>query len=617
MNTIREKGSKNKIARTIPLLGLIIIAVTIAGLAVDVNRQAGDNFYKDYMRLQDVFLKIHQNYVENVESKQLVDHAIDGMLSILDPHTNYMEKKQYNELMIKMDAQFGGLGIQIAIRDKVLTVMTPIQGTPADRAGIQSGDQIVKINGKSTAGITIEEAVGKLRGEPGTDVVITIRRPGEKDLDYKITRGIIHIKAVPFYNVFNDSIGYVELKEFSNIAGKEVEKAVKELLKKKIKGVILDLRFNPGGALPQAIEVAEKFLPEKSLVVFTRGRMQGQNSDYSSASPPLIPSDMPMVVLVNYASASASEIVAGAIQDWDKGLIVGDTTFGKGSVQTLLPLDESHHLKMTTAFYYTPSGRCINKPENGIRAKGLKSSDGEDGDGEDSASEKTNAGSAKDSVKKDTTTYKTKNGRIVYGGGGIVPDTVVKPKIPEYLLRILFLKDAFFSFSTSEYLKLKAQHVKIEKGFEVNEAIMADFQHFLDSTHFKFQNQTQSMFEDFKVKTGITPDTTRDSTGKIKKDASAVDPGKPKWSKNELEALKKISQQIDNVLNEKSRSEFIGNAPEIRKYVRDALLSREFGPESDVVYRARFSDDVQFQAALKLLANKTAYDRLLKPKGKK
>ncbi|HEX7509709.1 MAG TPA: PDZ domain-containing protein, partial [Chitinivibrionales bacterium] len=233
MNVKQEKKSTMKLGRWVPFFGLIILVVTIAGLAVDLNRQDGDNFYKDFIRLQTVFMTVHQKYVEPIDSKQLVDHAIDGMLSILDPHTNYMEKKSYNELMVKMDAQFGGLGIQIAIRDKVLTVMTPIQGTPADRAGIQSGDQIVKINGKATTGITIEEAVSKLRGEPGTDVIITIRRPGEKDLDYKITRGIIHIKAVPFSGVFNDSIGYVELKEFSNIAGKEVEKAVKELLKKK------------------------------------------------------------------------------------------------------------------------------------------------------------------------------------------------------------------------------------------------------------------------------------------------------------------------------------------------------------------------------------------------
>ena len=639
MQNMSDHGAKTGISKSIPLLGLIILMVTIAGLAVDVHKSDGDNFYKDFIRLQDVVLKVHQKYVEKIDSKQLVDHAIEGMLSILDPHSTYMEKKQYNELMIKMDAQFGGLGIQIAIRDKVLTVMTPISGTPADRAGIQSGDQIVKINGKPTAGISIEEAVGKLRGEPGTDVTITIRRPSEKDLDYTITRGIIHIKAVPYYNVFNDSIGYVELKEFSNIAGKEVEKAIRELLKKKIKGIVLDLRYNPGGALPQAIEVAEKFLREKSLVVYTKGRMEGQNYEYASSSTPLIPPEMPMVVLVNYASASASEIVAGAIQDWDKGIIVGDTTFGKGSVQTLLPLDENHHIKLTTAFYYTPSGRCINKPENGIRAKGMKENTDDEETSDDSATAGASKSGASDSTVKDTTTYKTKQGRIVYGGGGIVPDTVIKPKIPDYLLRLLFLKDAFFSFANSEYSRLKAQHVKIDKSFIISDAIYGDFQHYLDSIHFNYQNQNQMMFEDFKVRCGIVPDTSKKSAAASKKDSLASgakklkmskeelqsmekkgnplsDANQSKFSKDELEVLRKLSVQIDGIFSKNSKNEYVENAAEIKKYIRDALLTRESGPESDVVYRSRLDEDVQFQAALRLLSNRSVYDRLLKPKSK-
>ena len=641
MRSVRGNDSKTGVSKSIPLLGLIILMVTIAGLAVDVNKYDGDNFYKDFIRLQNVVLTVHQKYVEKIDSKQLIDNAIDGMLSILDPHSTYMEKKQYNELMIKMDAQFGGLGIQIAIRDKVLTVMTPISGTPADRAGIQSGDQIVKINGKSTAGISIEEAVSKLRGEPGTDVTITIRRRGEKDLDYTITRGIIHIKAVPYYNVYNDSIGYLELAEFSNIAGKEVEKAVKELMKKKIKGIILDLRFNPGGPLPQAIEVAEKFLPERSLVIYTKGRMQGQNYEYSSSSSPLIPPDMPVVVLVNYATASASEIVAGAIQDWDKGLIVGDTTFGKGSVQTLMPLDESHHLKLTTAFYYTPSGRCINKPENGIRANNdAKSKSADEEDSDDTVDVDENKGdAAADSIARDTTTYRTKKGRIVYGGGGIVPDTVVKPKIPDYLLRMLLWKDAFFSFANNEYARLKARHVKIGRDFVVNEEIFADFQHYLDSIHFKFQNQTQAMFEDFKKRTGISVDTSNDTAAKPEenvpqdtskkgnpskkelkkldqKNAKRLEANQINLSKEELEALRKISQPIDELLTQQSKNDFVKNAPEIKRYIREALLTRENGRESDIVYRSKLDNDVQFQAALALLSNRPVYDRLLQPKSK-
>ncbi|MGB7567329.1 MAG: S41 family peptidase [Chitinivibrionales bacterium] len=619
MTIFSDNGSKKTFVKGIPLFGLIILFVTIAGLAVDVSKADGDSFYTDIMRFEHVALKIHQNYVESMDSKLLMDRAIDGMFQILDPHSAYFEKKQFDELMIQTEGKFGGLGIQISIRDKVLTVMTPIPGTPAERAGIQSGDQILKINGKSTAGITIDEAVGKLRGEPGTDVTINVRRRGEKDLDYKITREIIHIKAVPYYGVFNDSIGYITLKTFSEDAGKEVGKAVRELLKRKIKGIVLDLRFNPGGLLPQAIEVAEKFLPQKSLVVYTRGRMQNQNHEYYVTENPILPQDIPMIVLVNYASASASEIVSGAIQDWDKGLIVGDTTFGKGSVQSILPIDEDHHLKLTTAFYYTPSGRCINKPENAIRGKGAKTDDNEDADADEGEKSKQSAaGAAKDTAaKKDTTIYKTNKGRTVFGGGGIVPDTVIKQPMPDFLVRSLFIKDAFFSFANAEYNKLKAKHVKIDSSFVLSNEIFADFQHYLDSTHFKFQNQAQMMFEDFKARSGIVVDTAKDTSGKKSdKEAAAGELTKPKWTKEDLESIKKASVQLDNLLTQDSKREFSENAPEIKKYVKDALLSRELGQDSDYMYRLKLKDDVQFKAALALFANKALYDKLLKPKGK-
>lgn len=616
MTEFSDKESRKKMFKGIPSLGLIVIFVTIAGLAVDVSKSDGDSFYSDIMRFEHVALKIHQNYVQSMDSKLLMDRAIDGMFQILDPHSTYFQKKQFDELMIQTEGKFGGLGIQISIRDKVLTVMTPIPGTPAERAGIQSGDQILKINGKSTAGITIDEAVGKLRGEPGTDVTINVRRRGEKDLDYKITREIIHIKAVPYFGVFNDSIGYITLKTFSEDAGKEVGKAVRELLKRKIKGLVLDLRYNPGGLLPQAIEVAEKFLPQKSLVVYTRGRMQNQNHEYYATENPVLPQDIPMIVLVNYASASASEIVSGAIQDWDRGLIAGDTTFGKGSVQSILPIDEEHHLKLTTAFYYTPSGRCINKPENGIRGKGAKSDDNED-DGDDPEKGKQNAaGTAKDTgAKKDTTTYKTNKGRIVFGGGGIVPDTVLKQPSPDFLIRSLFIKDAFFSFANAEYNKLKAKRVKIDSTFAVSNEIYADFQHYLDSTHFKFQNQTQLMFEDFKVRSGIVSDTSKDTAKKTDKDAAA-EVAKPKWVKEELEAIKKISVQIDTILAQDSKREFLENAAEIKKYVKDAILARELGQDSEYMYRLKLQDDAQFKAALVLFSNKAVFEKILKPKGK-
>lgn len=600
----------------IPLFGVIVLIVVIVGLAFDVTKADSENFYKDTQRFDQVFLNIHQKYVESIDSKKLIDSAIDGMLRILDPHSNYFEKKQYDELIIQTEGKFGGLGIQISIRDKVLTVMTPIPGTPAERAGIQSGDQILKINGKSTEGITIDQAVGKLRGAPDTDVMITIRRRGEsKDLEYKITRAIIQIKPVPFYGVFGNGIGYLVLKTFSQDAGSEVEKALRELLKHNIKGIVFDLRYNPGGLLPQAIEVAEKFLSRNSLVVYTRGRMQAQNVQSYARSDPVLPPEIPLVVLVNSASASASEIVAGAIQDWDRGLILGDTTFGKGSVQTILQIDEVNHLKLTTAYYYTPSGRCINKPENA--ARGSKSF-GEDDDGgeKDSAAADSSAMAAKLKAGKDTTAYKTKNQRTVYGGGGIIPDTIIEYKMPGYVIRSLLIKDAFFSFATVEYPKLQAKHIKIDDKFIVGDALLKDFYHYLDSVNFKYQSYAQMLFDEFKSRAGIS-DSARDTTRKTSVDSAApLLQKKPDWTKDEIELLRKTSQQMGKVLAEENKREFAKSEVDVRTFIREALTVRVLGQENETVYRQKLMEDEQFKSALSIIANKAIYSRLLKPKGK-
>ncbi|HEX2958155.1 MAG TPA: S41 family peptidase [Chitinispirillaceae bacterium] len=592
-----------------PIAGVVIMIIIVAGLVVDVTKADSDNFYADIIRLDNVTQKIHQNYVEEMSSKDLIDNAIKGMMRILDPHTTYFEPKQYEELKIHTDGKFGGLGIQISIRDKVLTVMTPITGTPAFRAGIQSGDQILKIEGKSTAGITIDNAVNKLRGEPGTKVTITVRRKGEpKDNDYAITREVIHIKSVPYLGVLDSCIGYIQLSTFSQDAGSEVEKAIKELMKKDIKGVVFDLRHNPGGLLPQAIEVAEKFLARKSLIVSTRGRVRGQNNEYSSGAQPVLPLDIPLVVLVDYASASASEIVSGAVQDWDRGVILGDTTFGKGSVQSILPLDPTHHLKLTTAFYYTPAGRCINRPENAVR--GVESEDemGEEDDGEeiDSSSVKDSSKIAK-KPKADTTAYKTKNGRIVYGGGGIVPDTIVQQKMLTLPIRALLVKDAFFQFANFQYPKMKKQKVKVDSSFQVTPALMNDFYAFLDSIKFNYQNFAQMRFTEFKYGTGVTD--TLDSAGK----KISIYPDTLTLATNELQELKMLASRIDSILTGESKRELLENENEIKSFLREAIITREFGQDHEVYYRLKLSQDNQLKAAINLLLNKDKYASLLKP----
>lgn len=589
--------------------GVVILIVVALGIIADTIKADSKEFYSDIIRLDNVATRIHQHYVEEVISEDLIDNAIKGMLEILDPHTSFFKKKDYEELRIHTEGKFGGLGIQISIREKVLTVMTPISGTPASRAGIQSGDRIIKIDDESTYGITIDGAVAKLRGEPGSEVFITVQRKGEiKPLDFTITREIIVIKSVPFWGVLEQNIGYVKLVTFSQEAGDEVEKAIKELLKQNIKGLIFDLRHNPGGLLPQAIEVSEKFLDRKSLVVSTRGRLLNQNTDYQAKSNPVLPKDMPLVVLVSSSSASASEIVAGAIQDWDRGVILGDTTYGKGSVQSILPLDPEHHLKLTTAFYYTPSGRCINKAENGIRGNGVEGEDADkDVEKSDDIADSTNA----DQVAADTIDipeYKTKSGRVVYGGGGIIPDTIVDPYIPELAIRSLFYKDTFFKFANVKYPKLQSEKIVVDSAFKITGDILKEFYLFLDSIDFEYKNYTESKFDEFRSLAGLVEDTV----DKKDNESSDVD-GKPEWTPEELEELKIVSAKIEKILKKEGERELKKCEDVIIRFIREALLIRSMGQDNDIVYRTKLSNDKQTSIAVGILSDKKIYENLLKP----
>ncbi len=596
-----EERSMNRGMVRMPITGLVILIVVVSGLIFDTIKADGDGFYADIMRMDRVATKIHQNYVEPIESQTLIDHAIEGMLDILDPHTTYFQKKEYDELRIHTEGKFGGLGIQISIRDNVLTVMTPIGGTPASRAGIRAGDQIVEIDGESTKGIKLDEAVNKLRGEPGSEVDIKIRRKGlQKNIDFTITREIIRIKAVPFSGVVGDSVGYVRLNSFSQEAGEEIKKAVKKMLKEGIRGCVLDLRHNPGGLLPQAIDVASSFLPKKSLVVSTRGRAPMQNKEFEVPSRSVLPNDIPLIVLVDRASASASEIVAGAIQDWDRGVVLGDTTFGKGSVQSILPLDNTHHLKLTTALYYTPSGRCINKPENDV--KGDEADTSETGSAEVDTSGEESAAST-----EDTTVYRTSNGRIVYGGGGIIPDTIVEAEQYERIMRYLLVKDVFFKFANLEHPRLKKRGVTVDADYTVDQQTMADFHEFVDSLKDDYRSGAQVLLGEFKAAVGLVDTVDSASSEEDREDVAL--------SEAEQEQLRELSGQMERIMEAGVARELREQRDEIKRHVRRYLLVREFGQDHEVVYRNKLRDDQQLGAAATLLRSPEAYAALLKPPG--
>jgi len=344
-------------ART-AVVGLALVLVIIASGARH-GVVATDEAYEKLKVFTEVLTLIQANYTEEVHSKDLVYGAIRGMLETLDPHSSFMPPEVYREMQVETQGTFGGLGIEITVRDRQLTVVSPIEGTPADQAGILTGDRIVKINGEPTKDMTLIEAVRKLRGPRGSQVTITIMREGfTEGRDFAITREIIEVHSVRSFDL-GDKIGYIRLGSFQEKTARDLERALEQFQSSGAQALVLDLRNNPGGLLSQAVQVADLFLKKGQLIVYTEGRARNQDLRFSAEHTKNLP-QVPMVLLVNGGSASASEIVAGALQDHKRAVILGTTTFGKGSVQTVIPLNDGSGLRLTTAKYFTPRGETIH-----------------------------------------------------------------------------------------------------------------------------------------------------------------------------------------------------------------------------------------------------------------
>src|SRR5438105_2770302 len=314
--------------------------------------------YEELKTFTEVLAHIQKHYVEEVKTKDLVYGAIRGMLTMLDPHCAFMPPDVYKEVQVETKGEFGGVGIQIGIKENRLTVIAPIDGTPAERAGIKAGDYIIKVNEESTKDMTLVDAVQKMRGPKGTKVTLTIQREGAAEpMAFVLTREIIKIESVRS-KMLDGNIGYIRVTQFQDQTSRDVSTALRKLREQKMQSLVLDLRNNPGGLLTSAVEVSEQFVGPNRLIVYIKTR-EGRKDDYVSHNKEQQSDDYPIIVLVNEGSASASEIVAGALQDWGRAVVVGVQTFGKGSVQTILPLGDGSGLRLTTAKYYTPKGRSI------------------------------------------------------------------------------------------------------------------------------------------------------------------------------------------------------------------------------------------------------------------
>ncbi|MBI5150482.1 MAG: S41 family peptidase [Candidatus Omnitrophica bacterium] len=339
----------------------VLAFLSVATVAIcQIDRKVKDDLYAQIELYSYALTTIQADYVEEKTPKDLIYGSLRGMLSSLDPHSQFLDPDEYKDLKTETEGKFGGLGIEISIKDGLLTIITPLEDTPAWRAGIKAGDRIVKIEDELTRDLTLGDAVKKLRGKPGDQVKITVLREGEsKLLDFTIVREIIQIQDVKNTQILEDRIGYIRLTEFREDSATAFRKALDELTKQGADSLILDLRNNPGGLLNVAIDITEEFLGDGQTIVSTKGRRPSQNTITRSTNKAHLV-DWPMVVLVNEGSASGSEILAGGLQDNKRAIIVGTKSFGKGSVQSVIPLPDGSGLRLTTSKYFTPSGRSIH-----------------------------------------------------------------------------------------------------------------------------------------------------------------------------------------------------------------------------------------------------------------
>ncbi len=452
----------------------LLVALFAVGWAAGRGGAASDA-YRNLDVFVEVLHRVEQNYVDRVEPRQLVEGGMRGMLRQLDPYSQYLDDSSLQNLESVTHGTFGGVGMVVSVRDGWPVVISPLEGGPAWNAGVRPGDVIARIESKSAAGLTVEEVASKLRGPQGTRVTLHVRGDGEGEEEREITieRKQIETHSVPYAFVVEKGIGYLRLSDFSEKSGPEVRAALERLRQQGASRLVLDLRANPGGLLDQAVDVAEQFLPPNTMVVFTKGRARGQSNRYFSDEPrPQL--QWPLVVLVDGGSASASEIVAGALQDLDRGLVVGQTTFGKGSVQSLYPLrGRDGGIKLTTALYYTPSGRSIHDPSHN-RVVDLNTEDGEE---EADLPETPAAG---DSTPPPA--FRTSGGRTVYGGGGIRPDLEVRPDSLFPLTRRVESRGLTFRFAN----RWANGHPNFASSRERDAALWPGFVSFLRETKTEF-----------------------------------------------------------------------------------------------------------------------------------
>lgn len=480
-------------------VAVLALVGSIAGFQVK-ELISGDNLYDQLNKFKDVLLLSEKYYVDEVDTRKLTEGAITGLLEQLDPHSVYFPPVQTARSQEEMQGNYQGVGLAIRSLNDTIIVLEPMGGGPAARLGILSNDRIVQVNDSSIIGLTTEQASKRLRGPKGTKVKIAIVRPGVKEsLVYEITREEISIVSVDVAIMLNNGIGYINVNKFALTTSNEVIQALQKLRAQGMKQLVLDLRNNPGGVMEEAVRIADQFLDggtkeQPKKIVYTKARKPELEESHLALTGQEF-EKIPLVVLVNNASASASEIVAGAIQDWDRGLVVGETSFGKGLVQRQWNFTDGSSFRMTIARYYTPSGRLIQRSYEGKDRSNYVSEAFQRDEQEGENIEHSKDAKARADTSRPT--FRTGSGRVVYGGGGITPDYIVKPIAISELTKNLFRRDMFFQFATA-YLDGNAQKLRATFGtdlknfiktYTVSDDMLTEFRKFVEKKDVKVETK--------------------------------------------------------------------------------------------------------------------------------
>ncbi len=507
-----------------------------------------------------LFKQLHLNYVDEINSATLIKTAIDDMLESLDPYTNFIPEDEVEDLRFMTTGQYGGIGALIQKRGDFIVVTDPYYGFPAQKAGLVAGDVVIEVNGKSIKSLTSTDVSNLLRGQPGTSIKMKIKRYKiDEIIEKEIVREEVKIDNIPYSGLVDNNIGYIKLTSFTQNAGNEVKDAFTALKEKtSLKGIIIDLRGNGGGLLNEAVNITNLFVDKGNLVVSTKGKIVDRNTKHQTLNPP-VDTEIPLAILVDRSSASASEIVAGAIQDFDRGIIVGQRTYGKGLVQNVVPLSYNAKLKVTVAKYYIPSGRCIQAINYAER--------NEDG----------SIHRIPDSLK---VAFKTKNGRTVFDGGGIEPDVVIEPYTYSNIGISLVTKNLIFDYATKFFFE--NEKIPNNKDFQITDKIYKDFLNYIADKDYDYTTQSEKKLKELK------------EAAEKEKYYSSI--------KNEYEQLNKnlIHNKVEDLVTFRKEIEFL---------LKNEIVSRYYFQKGRIESSLNF--DSELDSAISIINKPVRYKSIL------